>query len=177
MPLHNRSYQLDPMQKKSTSSSTPLSFSNPISNLSFSSLLYARSPSYPSQHRHITTTSTIATPLLFIREYRLLQFTLSLTSNHPTSNVSNKFTCRRALSPAFLSNQMSLMHSNPFISWLNVEQRVQYKIISIRLLKIFINDKSNPYYLDNLIIIKETGRPKTRFSDHLSLPSIPHLQA
>ena len=55
---------------------------------------------------------------------------------------------------------------------LKIEQRIQFKIVSITHNRLH---KSQPSYLRKLIYIKPTG--KTRSSDHLSLSSATHIQA
>ena len=142
-----------------------LSFSNQISSLSSACHYHIRDLRRFRHTLDFTTATTIATALVHSRlDYCSSLYHDLLISPKLGASTYSKLTraCRYPHSQTFShlpSTQVpSLAH------WLKVEQRIQYKIISIihNLLHI-----TEPKYLHRLINIKHSSR--TRSSDHLCL--------
>ena len=113
-----------------------------------------------------TTTSTIATPLVYSR----LDYSNYICHGFHLTQIKRLQQIENALARAVTCTP-KLSHITPtlkYLLWLNIEQRIDYKII-------FIADNllhsSEPQYLRKLITVKPSG--KTRPSEYLCLSLAP----
>ena len=144
-----------------------LSFSKQISSLSSACPYHIRDLRRIRHTLDSTTATTIATALVQSR----LDYCNSLYHGLPSTQIKRLHHIQNGLARAVIRT-FKHSHISPVLKslhWLKVEQRIQYKIISITHNLFYITE---PKYLHRLINIKPPSR--TRFSDHLclSLPPV-----
>ena len=139
-----------------------LSFSNQISSLSSACHYHIRDLRRIRPTLDSTTASTIATSLVQSK----LDYCNSLYVNLPANQIS-RLQCLQNSLARTINKTPKFDHMTPVLKslhWLKIEQRIQYKIISITY---NILQTSHPSYLRKLITIQPAG--STRSSDYLTL--------
>ena len=144
-----------------------LSFSKQISSLSSACHYHIRNLRRIRHTMDYSTASTITTTLYHSRlDYcNSLYHALSATQIKRLQQIQNAL----ARTVTSTSKHSRITPALKLLHWLKIEQRIQFKIVSITH---NVLHKSQPGYLRKLIYNKPTG--KTRSSDHLclSLPSL-----